>query len=113
MAYIEGSKGVTRHVYFSPKENGQIETWAWQAGMEIVPYIRHMALHGIVRSVDLSAVRKHGEQIGEVLRAVRQFTEAPHPDRWLYEADLERLEDKLTELVALETAILQSLQERR
>lgn len=112
MAYIEGGPRITRHVSFSPKEDSDLRERAAKVGMEVVPFIKQQALHGKAKGFRLAPLTKHEEDIGEIVKAVREVAAQPHEDRWLYEADLEAIDDKLAELIEIEKDILELLRRR-
>lgn len=112
MAYIKDGPRVTRHVSFTQKENSDLCRRAAKAGMEVVPFIKQEALHGTVKGFPLAALTRHENDIGEIVKAVREAAGRPHPDRWLYEADLEAIDDKLSELLEIEKDILDLLRRR-
>ena len=98
----ETSPRINRHVSFSRKEYEMLQQRAKSAGMDITPFIRHEALHGHVTVLDFPPFEQHTDIIGEIAQDVRAATAASHPDRWLYQADLEQIADKLDELLAVE-----------
>lgn len=105
----KNSSRVTRHVSFTPEEDEAIRQRAEKAGMEVVPFIRYEALHGKVKSIPLDVVARYLEEIGEIARAVKEMVYRPHPDRWLYEADLEGTDDKVDEVLAIVKATLEEI----
>lgn len=112
MPYIENGPRITRHVSFTQKENDALCKRAATVGMEVVPFIKQEALHGVAKGYPLAPLTRHEAAIGEIVKAVREATDRPHPDRWLYEADLEAIDDKLAELLQIEQTILELLRRR-
>lgn len=80
---------------FYGEEEEKLQARATLAGMKVPQYIRHMALTGRVRVFDLTPLLKQEEQIGKVMQLCQKVINQPHPDRWLYQYDLERIEDEL------------------
>lgn len=112
MAYIKGGPRINRHVSFTPEEDSKLRQRAAKVGMEVVPFIREEALHGTVRGFPLAPINQHAEAIGQIAQAVRKVADRQHPDRWLYEADLEEIENKLAEILAIEKDIQERLRQR-
>lgn len=110
MASTEGR--VTRHISFTADENAALEKRAARVGMEVAPFIKKEALEGKVKGYPLAALSRHEQDIGDILHAVREAADRPHPDRWLYQADLEAIDDKLAELLEIEKDILELLRRR-
>lgn len=103
---------ITRHISFTPAEDRIVCGRAEKVGMDIVPFIKSEALRGVVRGYPLAPLTRHEEEIGEIAHAVREAADRPHPDRWLYEKDLEEIDDKLAELLEIEKSILELLRRR-
>lgn len=103
---------VTRHISFTAQENAILESRAAKVGMEVAPFIKQEALHGTVKGYPLAALTRHEVDIGNILHAVREVADRPHAARWLYQADLEAIDDKLEELLAIEKDILELLRRR-
>lgn len=112
MAYIIDGPRVTRHVSFTPKEDDDLRVRAAKVGMEVVPFIKKQALCGAVKGFALAPLQRHEETLGEILKAVREAADRPHPDRWRYQSDLELIDDKLDEVIAIEKTILELLRRR-
>lgn len=100
------------HVSFTAEEISQVEKKANSAGMKVPSYVRQMALTGKVKGYDLTPFQGHTEAIGEVAAAVRDMIALPHPDRWAYEADIERIEDLLVRLVESEQDLIAAMTRR-
>lgn len=112
MAYIKDGSRVTRHVSFTPKEDSALRKRAEKVGMAVVPFIKREALHGAVKGFALAPLTRHAEAIGEIVRDVKTMASRPHPDRHLYEADLDGINDKLDELLEIEKSIHELLRRR-
>lgn len=112
MAYIKDGPRITRHISYTAKENNDLEKRAAKVGMEVVPFIKQESLHGKVQGFALAPLHRHEDDIAAIVQAVRDVADHPHQDRWMYEADLEAIDDKLAELVAIEKDILDLLRRK-
>ena len=112
MAYIIDGPAQTVHVSFGQKELSQIERKAAAVGLSRSAYVREMALTGKVKGYNLKSLQSHAEAVGEVAAAVRDMIAKDHPDRWAYEADIERIEDLLQQLVESEAALISDMTRR-
>lgn len=110
MAHIKDISHVTRHVSFSKEENELLCHRAAEVGIAVVPFIKHEALRGKVQGFSLSVISQHTESIDNVIRCVREVLSRTHPDRLLYQADLELISDQLQTLIGTEQAMLVELQ---
>ncbi len=90
------------HVSFSQKEISRIDRKASSVGLTRTAYVRQMALEGKVKGYNLKPFLVHAEAIGEVVAAVRDMIAKEHPDRWAYEADIEKIQEQLQELIESE-----------
>ena len=99
MPYIIDGPPVKVHVSFTPKEIASIDRKAAAVGLHRPAYVRQMALEGKVKGYNLKPLLTHSEAIGEVVAAVRDMIAKEHPDRWAYEADHEKLQAQLAELI--------------
>ena len=106
------TRRITRHISFTAEENQIIQERAHSVGMEITPFIKQEALHGMAKGFQLCALTQHTIAIAEIAQDIHRVVHTPHPDRWLYQADLERIEDKLDNLLEIEAAILTRLRRR-
>lgn len=93
------------HLSFTESELAQVKTRAASVGMKVVPFIKQEALCGSVRGFRLVPLTQHANAIGTIAQDIRGFISSPHPDRWLYEHDLECIEDKLDTLIKIEMDI--------
>lgn len=98
-------KAVTHHIRLSPQEDQILRSRAGQAGMALSPFIKQMALHGSVKILNLAPLTQHILILGDIAHDIRKAVSTPHPDRWLYQADLEGIEEKLTEMLRIEKDI--------
>lgn len=112
MAHIIDGSPRTVHISFSPEELSKIDRKADGVGLSRSAYIRQMALTGKVKGYNLKPVESHAEAVGEVAAAVREMLALPHPDRWAYEADIERIEDLLRQLIESEAARISDMTRR-
>ena len=112
MAHIIDGPRKTRHISFTQLEDEAIRKRAYEVGMEVAPFIKHEALYGAVKGFPLAALARHEKDIGDIVHAVREAADRPHTDRWLYQADLEAIDDKLDELLEIEKNILELLRRR-
>ena len=97
---------------FTPQEMEILSKRAARVGMTIPPFIKREALYGIVRGFQLRPLTDHAIAIGEIVQDIRTMITSPHPDRWLYEYDLECIEDKLNTLLEIETDIQKRVRRR-
>lgn len=97
---------MTRHISYNDDENKVVEAKAKRVGLPVTAYIKQMSLEGAAKGYDMSPVIAHTETIGNFIAEVKAVAAAPHDDRWLYESDLERVEDLLTELLQTEHELL-------
>ena len=99
----------TVHHSFSGQELEALDRKAAAVGLPRTAYIRQISLDGAVKGVDLAPVLAHTLQLSAVLETVRALAERPAPDRWAYEADLDRLRALLEQISADEQALLDRL----
>ena len=99
----------TVHLSFSGQELEALDRKAAAVGLPRTAYIRQISLDGAVKGVDLAPVLAHTLQLSAVLETVRALAERPAPDRWAYEADLDRLRALLEQISADEQALLDRL----
>ena len=100
---------ISHRIRLSEQENIRLKNRAEKAGMSVSSFIKRAALSAPIKVLTLSALTQHALAIGEIARDIQTAITVPHPDRWLYQADLERIEDKLEQLLAIETDIQTSL----
>ncbi len=100
------------HVSFSQKEISRIDRKASSVGLTRTAYVRQMALEGKVKGYNLKPFLVHSEAIGEVAAAVRDMIAKEHPDRWAYEADLEKLQEQLAEIIESEQSLIADMTRR-
>lgn len=106
------ARRITRHISFTLEENEMLQKRASAVGMEIAPFIKQQALHGTAKGFRLTPLTQHTITIAEIAQDIRNAVHTPHPDRWLYQADLEAIEDKLEELLQIESTILERVRRR-
>ena len=102
----------TVHISFTPMELTQVDQKADKVGLSRVAFIRQMALTGKVKGYNFKPLLMHSDAVGNVAAAVRDMIEKEHPDRWAYEADIERIEDLLNQLLGSEQALISDLTRR-
>ncbi len=102
-------KMITRHIYFTPDEDRTLRKRAAALTMQLTTYIKQQSLHGKVNGISFEDLTAHEAAIGEILHTIQEFTTRPHPDRWLYQADLEAIEDQLNAIRDIELQILHLL----
>lgn len=112
MAYFKDATPRTVHIKFSPEEVSRLKRRADDVGIQFPTFVRQMALTGKVKGYNLKPIREHTEAVGEVAAAVRDMVALPHPDRWAYEADIERIEDLLKQLLDSEQALISVMTRR-
>lgn len=112
MPYKIHSEPKTVHVEFKPEELTQLDRKANSVGLSRVAYVRQMALTGKSKGYNLEPMMAHSEALGEVAAAVRDMIAKDHPDRWAYEADIERIEDLLSQLIESEQSLVSDLTRR-
>ena len=100
------------HLSFTPQEMESLFNRAVRVGMAVTPFIKHEALHGIVRGFQLRPLTEHVLAIDAIAQDVHTILNSPHPDKWLYEYDLARIEDKLKELILIEKDIQSRVRRR-
>lgn len=112
MPYFIDGDPQTVHVSFSPKEISQLDRKASAVGLSRKAYVRQMALTGKVKGYNLSPILAHAEAVGELAAAVRDMLAKDHPDRWAYEADIERCEDLLRQILESEQSLVADMTRR-
>ena len=112
MPYIKDAPPQVVRLSFQPKDMSTIDRRADSVGLSRTAYIRRMALEGKAKGYNFKPIREHTVAVGEVAAAVRDMLALPHPDRWAYEADIERIEDLLRELVNTEKILLADMTRR-
>lgn len=112
MPYIVDGPSVPVRVSFSTKELSKVEKKADALGLSRAAYIRSMVLEGKAKGYNLKPLQTHAEAVGEVAAAVRDMVALPHPDRWAYEADIERIEAMLQELIESEKKLIEDMTRR-
>ena len=112
MPYIKDGPDRSVHIRFKPQEVSRVTRKAQSAGLTVTAYVREMALSGKVRGYNPKLLQEHTTAVGEVAAAVRDMLAAPHADRWAYEADIERMEDLLTQLVESERSLIEMMQKK-
>ena len=103
---------ITRQISLSSQEDQVIQKRADSAGMPVSSFIKQQALSGSVKTLNLSPLSDHTESIGRIACDVHGIASAPHVDRWLYQADLEKIEGQLDALLTIETDIQQQIRRR-
>ena len=99
-------------IRFSKEDHELLQSRAAKAGMTLSAYVRACALHSEIKSVDFPVLTQHAVAVGDAVYAIRTACSSPHPDRWLYQADLERIEEKLDNLIIIETDIQNQLRRK-
>jgi len=103
---------ITHRIRLSEEENRQLNERASTAGMSVSAFVKRAALSAPIKVLTLSALTQHALAIGEIAHDIHAAAAAPHPDRLLYLADLERIEDKLDQLLQVEQAIQTQIRRR-
>jgi len=103
---------VIRQISFSPQEDQVIQNRARSAGMSISSFLKRQVLSGSVKTFNLDPLSNHVETIGRIAHDVQIIASMPHPDRWLYQADWEKIEDQLDTLLTLEKDIQEQIRRR-
>ena len=105
------NKKITHHIQFSPEDEKKIRDKAEQAGMTVTAYIKSKALNSRARRkpIRIYPIVDHIEALDKVVEEIRKITTNPHKDRWLYEADLERIDRKLDELLQTEQELAEKI----
>ena len=112
MPYIIDGPPIKVHVSFSPKEIVSIDRKAASVGLHRPAYIRKMVLEGKVKGYNLKPVLEHSEAIGKVAAAVRDMIAKDYPERWAYEADLEKIQAQLQTLIDSEQKLIDDMTRR-
>lgn len=112
MPYIKDAPPTVVRLSFQPRDMSRIDFKADSIGLSRTAYIRRMALEGKVKGYNLKPIREHTVAVGEVAAAVRDMLALPHPDRWAYEADIERIESLLQDLIGTEKKLLATMTRR-
>ena len=103
---------ISRQISLSPQEDQLIRTRAARAGMSVSAFIKRQALSGSIKTLNLAPLSDHAETIGRIAQNIQIFSSAPHPDRWLYQADWEQIEDQLDTLLTIEKEIQEQIRRR-
>lgn len=103
---------ITRQISLSPQEDQLVPTRADRAGMPVSSFIKRQALSGSVKTLNLSSLSDHIDSIGRIACDVHGIASAPHVDRWLYQADLEKIEGHLENLLTIEKDIQEQIRRR-
>ena len=103
---------MTLHIQYSDEELKTLERSAASVGLSRTAYVRQASLVGKVKGYSMKPVQAHSEAVGEVAAAVRDMIAQPHPDRWAYEADIERIEDLLKQLIDSEATLITDMTRR-
>lgn len=98
-----------RYIRLSEQEDQIVREKASTAGMSVSSFIKRAALSKTIKVFDIPILSQHIVSIGGIAHDIHVAISLPHQDRWLYQADLERIEDKLDQLLAIETDIQTSL----
>lgn len=112
MAYIKDGPDRTVHIRFKPEDVSRVTRKAESVGLSLPAYVREMALTGRAKGYNPRLLQEHTNAVGNVVAAVRDILASSHPDRWAYEADIERIEDLLTELVESERSLIEQMQKK-
>ena len=112
MPYIKDGPDRTVHIRFNPEEVSRVTNKAQSVGLSLPAYVREMALHGKVKGYNSKLLQEHTNAVGEVAAAVRDMLASDHPDRWAYEADIERIEDLLAKLVDSERSLIEQMRKK-
>ena len=102
----------THRIRLSEQEDLQLRERAAGAGMSITAFVKRAALSGPIKVLEFSSLSQHSLAIGEIAHDIHEAVASSHPDRWLYQADLERIEDKLNELIQIECSIQTQIRRR-
>jgi len=105
------NKKITHHIQFSPEDEKKVRAKAEKAGLTVTAYIKSRALNSRVsrKPIRLYPIVDHIETLDKVVEEIRKITTNPHKDRWLYEADLERIDRKLDELLQTEQELVEKI----
>ena len=123
MAYIIDSPKKrtepTHHIRFHPDDEARLVAKAKQAGMSVNAYIKSRALNSraprkrVSSFPNVAHIITHIEAMDRLAQEIRIMIKKPHTDRLLYEADLERIDQKLTELLRTENTLVDACMKRR
>ena len=101
-----------RCISLSEQEDQRLRKRAESAGMTVTAFIKRAALSNTIKILDMPIISQHVIAIGTIANDIHAATSFPHPDRWLYQADLERIEDTLDQLIAIESDIQESIRRK-
>ena len=103
----------TSHVQFNSEDNERIKAKASMADMKVSTYLRHVGLHSVVPPpppfFDVIPILNHTETLNDLVADVREIADRPHPDRWRYEADIEKIDDTLRLILQTELELIETI----
>lgn len=102
----------TVHVDFIPAEHERVKAAAASVGLPVTSFVRQQALHGKTKGYNMKPLLDHASQLGAVIQSVRKIVDEPNRDRWMYEADLDRIETLLYEIAQQEKDLHEMLMRR-
>lgn len=97
---------ITRHIQFTPEEDEEIQRKAKSVGLTVTSFIRKQTLTGKVIGQDTGPLLAHIERLGEIAYEFEQIKNQPHPYHWMYEQDLERIEERINEILETERHLM-------
>ena len=100
------------HIDFTPEEYQALDERAKEVGLSVTAFVRSQSLTGKTKGYNMTPLLKHSTELGEVVREVRKMIGERNPDRWKYEADIERMETMLQELVESERTLCSTMSRR-
>ena len=100
------------HIDFTPEEYEVLKGKAENVGLSVTAFIRNQALTGKTKGYNMAPLSEHSIVMGEVVKEVKQMIRKRNPNRWKYEADIERLETMLQELVESEQMLCSTMARR-
>ena len=100
------------HIDFTPEEYDELKGKAEKVGLSVTAFIRTQALTGKTKGYNMAPLSEHSIVLGEVVREVKQMARKRDPNRWKYEADIERIETMLQDLVESEKVLCSTMTRR-
>lgn len=97
---------------FTPQEMRILEARAARVDMDIKRFIKQSALRKRIGGYRLQPLTQHILAIDEIVKEIRKLAHEPHVERWLYEKELESIDIKVEELIAIEKDIQERLRRR-
>lgn len=103
------------HIRFHPDDEQKIREKAEKSGMSVNAYIKSRALSSRPRKMPTHSyiIVDHTFALDEVVSEIRKAAAVPNQAQWLYQADLERIDRKLTELLRTERELVEAFNKRR